>query len=102
MAVVYCSQLKQQECTPELSCLQSYCVGVLHAAVLSLIQDVEASALVVCTVGPTGNLIYRETELQYESTANYNWPCEDTDGYSNRNSSIGGKKGIYIFTQIHS
>lgn len=41
-----------------LSHLQSYCVGVLQAAVLALIQDVEASALVVCAVGPTGNLIY--------------------------------------------
>ena len=38
--------------------LQSYCVGVLQAAVLSLVQDVEASALVVRTVGPTGNLMY--------------------------------------------
>lgn len=36
--------------------LQPYCVGVLQAAVLSLIQDVEASALVVRAVGPTGNL----------------------------------------------
>lgn len=57
MEVVYCCKLNLQECTAVLPHLQSYCVGVLQAAILSLIQDVEASALVVCTVGPTGNLI---------------------------------------------
>lgn len=41
-----------------LDYLQSYCVGVLQAAVLSLIQDVEPSALVVGAIGPTGNLIH--------------------------------------------
>lgn len=35
---------------------ESYRVGVLQAAVLSLIQDVEASALVICAVGCTGDL----------------------------------------------
>lgn len=37
--------------------LQSYCVGVLQAAVLSLIHNVEAPALVVCAIRATGNLI---------------------------------------------
>lgn len=39
--------------------LQSYCVGVLQAAVLSLIHNVEAPALVVCAIRPTGNLTER-------------------------------------------
>lgn len=60
MEVVWCCKPNQQGCTAVLPHLQSYCVGVLQAAVLSLIQDIEAPALVVCTVGPTGNLIYRE------------------------------------------
>lgn len=37
--------------------LQPYCVGVLQAAVLSLIHNVEAPALIVCAIRPTGNLI---------------------------------------------
>lgn len=43
------------------SCLhypQSYCVGVLQAALLFLIQDVKTPALVVSAVGCTGNLKY--------------------------------------------
>lgn len=40
--------------------LQSYCVGVLQAAVLSLIHNVEAPALVVCAIRPTGNLVQIE------------------------------------------
>lgn len=57
MEVVYCCKITPQECIAVLPHLQSYCVGVLQAAILSLIQDVQASALVVCTVGPAGNLI---------------------------------------------
>ena len=57
MEALYCWKITPQEYIV-LPHLQSYSVGVLQAAVLSLIQDVEASALVVCTVGPTGNLIY--------------------------------------------
>ncbi len=53
-------------------------MGVLQAAVLSLIQDVEASALVVCTVGPTGNLTRKhiftegETERRISNTIQLN------------------------------
>lgn len=50
--------LYPEERTAVCLIMQSYCVGVLQAAVLSLVQDVEASALVVRTVGPTGNLMY--------------------------------------------
>lgn len=42
-------------------------MGVLQTAVLSLIQDVEASTLVVCAVGGTGNLRYRG----YKMSNNY-------------------------------
>lgn len=42
-------------------------MGVLQTAVLSLIQDVEASTLVVCAVGRTGNLRYRG----YKMSSNY-------------------------------
>lgn len=55
---------EQPDCTAELP---SYCVGVLKAAILSLIQDVEASALVVCTVGPTGNLMDRSLAVRINS-----------------------------------
>lgn len=48
------------EAGPCISGPRSYGVGVLQAAVLPLIQDVEASALIVRTVGRAGNLIHRK------------------------------------------
>lgn len=50
MEVVQCCNLELNKCTT------AYCVGVLQAAIIPLIQDVEASALIICTVGSTGNL----------------------------------------------
>lgn len=44
--------------------VEPYCVGVLQAAVFPLIQDVQTSALIIRTVGSTGDLTHRGKQKQ--------------------------------------
>lgn len=47
--------------------LQPYCVGVLQAAVIPLIQNVQTSALIICAVGSTGDLRHTGKLKQHDT-----------------------------------